>query len=200
MRRRAVLLSAIIVISSLSIPAAAEPADFGLLTELPFEQLLVGVDMSLPAPPLAAPGVEVIPDPAIDQSVEEWFGCNPPYGGVCVTDPRASDPYVGLVPRTPVSAEDWRPLVEQFFQPGHVDRAVRIIGCESGGDPAAKNSRSTASGLFQHLGSLWGPRADASGYGGADVFDPVANVATAAWLVYEGGGWGHWNASRRCWR
>lgn len=96
-------------------------------------------------------------------------------------------------------AEGWRALVAHFFHPRDVDLAVRVISCESLGDPDAKNPRSTASGLFQHLASQWPPRAEAAGYPGVSVFDPVANVAAAAWLVYEGGGWSHWNASRSCW-
>lgn len=95
--------------------------------------------------------------------------------------------------------EGWRLLVEQFFEPDDVDRALRIIECESHADPLAKNPNSSASGLFQHLASQWAPRAEAIGAPHADVFDPIANVAAAAWLVYEGGGWFHWNASRGCW-
>jgi hypothetical protein len=95
--------------------------------------------------------------------------------------------------------EGWRPLVEHFFDAEDVERALAVMACESKGDPAAKNPRSSASGLFQHLASQWGPRAEAIGYPEASVFDPVANVAAAAWLVYDGGGWSHWNASRGCW-
>jgi hypothetical protein len=103
-----------------------------------------------------------------------------------------------LVPEHVGSVSDWRPLVEQFFEPRHVAKALRVIACESGGDPLAKNPVSTASGLFQHLGSLWGSRSAAAGWAGADVFDPVANVAVAAWLVYDHGGWSHWYASSGC--
>lgn len=104
-----------------------------------------------------------------------------------------------LIPAVIDSIEDWRPLVSAFFQPRHVDRALRVIRCESRGNPTAKNPRSSASGLFQHLGSLWAERSAEAGWSGTDVFDPVANVAVAAWLVYEGGGWSHWNPSRGCW-
>ncbi|MGF1668139.1 MAG: S-layer homology domain-containing protein [Acidimicrobiia bacterium] len=102
------------------------------------------------------------------------------------------------VPAGP-GVEGWRPLVEHFFEAGDVERALAVMACESKGDPDAKNPRSTASGLFQHLASQWGPRAEAIGFPDAGVFDPVANTAAAAWLVYEGGGWSHWNASRGCW-
>lgn len=106
---------------------------------------------------------------------------------------------LALVPTHATSPEDWRPLVEQFFAPEHTDRAVRVLACESGGNPLAKNPNSSASGLFQHLGSLWDDRAVAAGEPGADIWDPIANTQIAAWLVYEGGGWSHWNPSAHCW-
>ncbi len=91
-------------------------------------------------------------------------------------------------------AEGWRPLVELFFEPGDVEMALRIMGCESKGDPWARNPSSGASGLFQHMPSYWAERSSGAGFAGHSVFDPVANVAVAAWLVYEypGGGWQHW--------
>ncbi len=99
----------------------------------------------------------------------------------------------------PRNVETWRPLVEAHFAPTDVARALRVIGCESSGDPDAKNPRSSASGLFQHLGRFWPERSVKAGLAGADIFDPEANVAVAAWLVYQGGGWSHWNPSRHCW-
>lgn len=91
-------------------------------------------------------------------------------------------------------AEGWRPLIELFFEPGDVDRAIRIVACESNGDPNARNRSSGASGLFQHMPFYWAERASGAGYPGASIFDPEANVAAAAWLVYEygNGGWHHW--------
>jgi hypothetical protein len=104
-----------------------------------------------------------------------------------------------LVPTEVTRTADWRPLVSQFFESRHVDRALRIISCESGGRANAKNPTSTASGLFQHLGSLWASRSAKAGWAGSDIFDPVANVAVAAWLVYDDGGWSHWSPSGGCW-
>lgn len=133
-------------------------------------------------------------------------GCRPPVvGATCAVTAVAGALDVprdawDLVPVRVTQVDDWRPLVEQFFAPGHVRRALRVIMCESGGRADAKNPISTASGLFQHLGSLWPERAAEAGWSGADVFDPVANVAVAAWLVYEDGGWSHWNQSAGCWR
>lgn len=130
--------------------------------------------------------------------------CRPPeLGSVCLDweleepgvlrapGPLPVDPY-DLVPVRVSSVEDWRPLVEHFFRPGDVDRALRIMYCESKGDPNAKNRRSSASGLFQHLTRYWPKRAAEAGFRGASVFDPVANTAASAMLVYEGGGWSHW--------
>ncbi|MDH3248587.1 MAG: lytic transglycosylase domain-containing protein [Acidimicrobiia bacterium] len=99
----------------------------------------------------------------------------------------------------PRNVEVWRPLVEAHFAPADVARALAVISCESSGDPDAKNPRSSASGLFQHLGRFWPERSVKAGLPGVDIFDPSANVAVAAWLVYEGGGWSHWNPSRHCW-
>ena len=97
-------------------------------------------------------------------------------------------PSVGV----PAGVERWRPLVAAWFRPGDVDRAMRILACESQGNPNAKNPRSSASGLFQHLGKYWASRSAAAGFAGASIFDPTANVATAAWLRDQPGGFSHW--------
>lgn len=91
-------------------------------------------------------------------------------------------------------AEGWRPLVELFFDADDVDRAIGIMACESKGDPRARNPYSGASGLFQHMPGYWAERSADAGYPGASIFDPEANVAVAAWLVYDyaAGGWHHW--------
>lgn len=89
------------------------------------------------------------------------------------------------------TVEEWSFLISKYFQPGDVPWAMRVMACESGGDPNAKNPTSTASGLFQHLASYWDGRSVAAGWGGADIFDPEANVAVAAWLFYTGGP-SHW--------
>lgn len=145
--------------------------------------------------------VPVFPEPRRSVDVGEWFGCRPPRRTtICVEPGLTPEQQVReLVPESATAVEDWRPLVEHFFAAADVDRALRIVACESRGDRWAKNPTSTASGLFQHLRSLWGPRARSAGYADTSVFDPVANVAVAAWLVYDGGGWSHWNPSRGCW-
>ncbi len=91
-------------------------------------------------------------------------------------------------------AEGWRPLVEAYFRPGDVDRAIRVMACESLGDPDAVNRYSGASGLFQHIPRYWPERSAAAGFAGRSIFDPEANVGVAAWMIYDyaGGGWQHW--------
>jgi hypothetical protein len=87
-----------------------------------------------------------------------------------------------------------------YFRPGDVSRAVRIVKCESGGNPAAVNPSSGAAGLFQHLPRYWKSRTASAGFPGASPLDAEANVAASAWLVYHGGGFSHWAASADCWR
>lgn len=128
---------------------------------------------------------------------------SPPEHEGCRPVTRLSPPCPAPAPGTMVGAmaglDRWRPLVARYFRPGDVERALEVIRCESNGNPRAANPVSTARGLFQHLGSMWPERAGRAGWPGADIFDPEANVAVAAWLVYQGGGWGHWNASAHCW-
>lgn len=158
---------------------------------------------SEPFPALRA--VNTIVEPVVQSPERSFLGCQVPLDAAqCsamsyrTATPVEIDPHL-LVPDTVESVEDWRPLVARFFAPGDVDRALAIMRCESGGNPLAKNPRSSASGLFQHLGSEWDRRTYGAGWFQADIFDPVANVAVAAWLVYEGGGWSHWSASGHCW-
>ncbi|MGA9595203.1 MAG: hypothetical protein WBV06_03540 [Acidimicrobiia bacterium] len=96
-------------------------------------------------------------------------------------------PYDNATGRFPWEVERWRPVVALYFPEDRVEWALRIIECESHGDPNAKNPHSSASGLFQHLARLWPGRAARAGFAGADVFDGYANIAVAAWLLEHGG-------------
>lgn len=60
--------------------------------------------------------------------------------------------------------EKWRPLVEAYFQPEWVEWAMRIMECESRGDPYAQNPSSGAAGLFQHLPKYWEERSASAGW------------------------------------
>jgi hypothetical protein len=66
------------------------------------------------------------------------------------------------------------------------DQLLRIAYCESHYNPNAYNASSGASGLFQFLASTWALQSPKAGYGGASVFDPVANANTAAMMFAMG--------------
>lgn len=99
----------------------------------------------------------------------------------------------------PPSEDGVRGIIALFFDPEDVDLALEVSYCESRWDPEATNPSSGAAGLFQHLPRFWAERSVAAGWGGANIYDPHANVAVSAWLVYEGGGWAHWAESQGCW-
>ena len=99
----------------------------------------------------------------------------------------------------PLVASRWTSAVQEHFSEPDVDRALTVVFCESSGDPDAINGSSRASGLFQHLPEFWEERSSRAGVGGISITDPDANIAVAAWLVYEGGGWRHWSPSAHCW-
>jgi soluble lytic murein transglycosylase-like protein len=86
------------------------------------------------------------------------------------------------------SIEQWRPLVALHFPSDQVDHALEIMACESGGNPDAKNPRSTARGLFQILASLWAPH---FGVSYDDLYMPDLNVELAR-KIYDIQGWDAW--------
>jgi len=85
--------------------------------------------------------------------------------------------------------EQWRPLVTAYFGAGKADTALCLMSYESGGNPNAKNPRSSASGLFQLL-AQW------HDYFGIDPFNPEQNISAAAQLqaMY---GWSQWSPYNR---
>jgi len=90
------------------------------------------------------------------------------------------------------NVEQWRTLVAAYFPADQVDMALRVMACESGGNPTAANPRSTARGLMQVMWSVWGPE---YGVSEAELYDPATNLRIAA-LVYEQQGWNAWV----CWK
>lgn len=118
--------------------------------------------------------------------------------------------------RWPPIVERWRSLVAYYFHPEDVDLALGIINFESGGShlavcgvdwvgtppPGYDGTPATrASGLFQQVPAYWPGRARAAGFADANIFDPAANTAVAAWLVYDNWGhpgaphWQHWSGA-----
>ena len=103
------------------------------------------------------------------------------------------NPYTGKA-----AVEQWRGLVASYFPASIVEDALRVIDCESNGDPNVVNPNSGAAGLFQFIPSTWANVSPMAGWAGADVLDPTANVAVAAWLsnytTGQGQGpWQQWN-------
>lgn len=108
---------------------------------------------------------------------------------------------VYMIPNTTWSdgVEQWRPMMTEAVMAwggteNDVNRFMRIMHCESRGDPNAYNRSSAASGLLQHLQKYWPGRAATVGMPDASPFDPWANMYVSAWLALAapGGGWQHW--------
>lgn len=97
----------------------------------------------------------------------------------------------------------WRRTVKRFFFSDHVEIVLGIIFHESRGTRRAVNKTSGAMGLLQHLPPYWADRSRAAGWGGWSAFNGEANIAVAAWLLYDGWhpetapNWQHWAATYR---
>ena len=115
------------------------------------------------------------------------------FEGRCLTaDEYYAWPPAPILPPPPPSpppvyapgVEQWRPMVAYYWPAEHVDRMLRIMACESGGLPTAKNPRSSATGLFQIM-KFW-----QKAWPG-DYTDPWTNAAVAyqIWLTQGYGAW-----------
>lgn len=88
-----------------------------------------------------------------------------------------------------------RSLVSKYFAPEDVNRAIRVAWCESRFNPDSNDPQTGGTGLFHHLPQFWSQRAEATGFSGAEPTDPEANVAAAAYAIYNEGGWAVFNCS-----
>ena len=100
--------------------------------------------------------------------------------------PESPVPYRGMG----ADVERWRTLTAVYFG-ANTDAALRVMACESGGNPEAKNRSSSASGLFQFLASTW-EKVTGEDYPG-NVFDGESNIAAAAELSGGGSDWSQWS-------
>jgi uncharacterized protein YabE (DUF348 family) len=66
------------------------------------------------------------------------------------------------------------------------DQLLRVAWCESRFNPNAYNPTAGDSGLFQFIPTTWAAWSPRAGYGGASVFDPVANANVAAFMFARG--------------
>ena len=108
-------------------------------------------------------------------------------------------PYEELPGDFPFAVERWRAFLELEFPEGWVDWGLRIIACESRGDPDAKNRRSSAAGLFQFLRDTWDWVAESTrspSYADGGPYHPLWNIRNAAWLL-DHGGTSHWQCRAR---
>lgn len=95
-----------------------------------------------------------------------------------------------------LSETELRAIVARHFREADVNRAIRVAWCASSFNPTAINPATGASGLFQHLPDHWAERSTAAGLPESSMFDPEANVAVAAWMLYDlPGGWSHWDCA-----
>ena len=78
-------------------------------------------------------------------------------------------------------------IVEEFAGTGHEQKALKVAKCESGFNPSAKNSSSSASGVFQIIRGTW----NAYARPGESVWNARDNIRVAYRI---------WKASNQSWR
>lgn len=163
-------------------------------------ELQVGVEeLALLNDELAAARIELdelfwLADARVTEAFHNLEAADEAYRQAQATLKEAQDKY-----RWTGSVEQWRSLVAKYFPEDRVEEALRVMACESRGNPNAKNPASTATGLFQFLDRTWAWMSVLSGWSGYSRLDPEANVAVAAYLMnfsvrtgHPGGAWGHW--------
>lgn len=86
---------------------------------------------------------------------------------------------IQTAPPPPITGvEQWREMVDYYWDGTDVNRMLKIMDCESGGDPWAWNKSTDVRGLFQVRYPLW------SKLWPGNYFDPWTNAAIAyqVWL------------------
>lgn len=91
---------------------------------------------------------------------------------------------------TPIggNVEQWRSLVAKYFPASQVDNALRIMACESKGNPNSV-SRTNDHGLMQiHNGlAIYGQK----------IYNPDFNISLAYSQYYAKRGWSPWSCSKK---
>ena len=183
-----------LVVSSLAVIGfAAFTADTEAVPFAEAPSVTVSPEIGRSTGAVAAMTFALLADGASAAAATGFDGATEPDVATTSVAPVSSEPN-GVVDRSRFFDETQiRSLVGTFFRPEDVSRAIRIAWCESSFNPENVNPVTGASGLFQHAPDTWAARSSAAGFPGADILDPEANVAVAAWMLYElPGGWSHW--------
>ena len=101
--------------------------------------------------------------------------------------------YLSQLPKGCTGPADCAPMVRRVFNDRGLDgdAAVRVMMCESGGNPHASNGGRFL-GLFQQMATAWSSRSARWGMAGRSVFDGYANAVVSAGMVAADGGWRQW--------
>lgn len=101
--------------------------------------------------------------------------------------PASGAPASGFEP----NVERWRGVAARFMAPENVDATLSVMTCESHGDPNAGEDGDHF-GLLQVSKHWHQEKADALFGAGADLKDPVVNMAVAAVISNRGYNWNAW--------
>lgn len=96
--------------------------------------------------------------------------------------------------------QEYQQVVELYFQPQDVNKALLIIFCESSGRRGITNTNkngTTDKGIFQFNDLTWAWLQDKLKFEG-DRFNVELSTRIASWLAYNDG-FHHWNSSKHCW-
>jgi hypothetical protein len=95
---------------------------------------------------------------------------------------------------------EYQQVVELYFQPQDVERALRIIYCESSGNQYAINKNkngTTDKGIWQFNDMTWKWLSSKFNFN-KSRYNINFSTKMASWLVYNDS-WKHWNSSKHCW-
>ena len=96
--------------------------------------------------------------------------------------------------------QEYQPLVELYFQPQDISKALLIIYCESSGRQYATNENKNGTndkGIFQFNEVTWEWLQEKLKFTGSR-YNIRLSTKVASWLAYNDG-FHHWNASKHCW-
>lgn len=199
-RRRAIWASvsfvvlAVTVIAFLRLFSSPEPDPFpteAVATPIPHGRNAGGAAAQLLVSSLSPEG---IPRPV--GPPDEGVAVSPgelEFGGALGAGSETGPSDAPFLRRETLTSADITAIASRYFLEEDVLRAVRLAWCLSRFDPGVVDPLTGHMGLFQHHPSFWPDYAQLAGFRGYDPFDPVANTAVAAYLVYEGAGWQTWD-------